>query len=566
MNDSANSEHPEYLEAWSLRCHPFEDRLDSQFFYAGSALMQRLDLLTHLVQFGESVVVVSGPRGSGKSSLLEQFLGQINPQWDICLMDAESGDQLSDRLAEIVGGSAEDDEQSMLTRWAAQTAAPQHLVVVIDNAEQLDNATCQQLCELAGLPEGERLRIVLFGTADTQQRVRTMLEKLASKRTCQTLDVPKLTEEETASYLMYRLAVAGYSGESPFTPTEVRAMCKAADGRPGEINQLAHESLIEHHLRAKNKNRAPARRSTAKNSVPVWIGASIGIIAIAGYLGWQRLTPTTGPDHDIAPPQVAFSKMPLELPPTPLSADSIDDAPAPLPEPPSPEAQVADTPALVTETADIDTPVETVVDEVKSITPSPIVTADTIPPDATSEAKPEASAAPVITAAPAASTKPIESDTPSPRSAVPTGEQPAAIRDEPVTLPAPAPKDATITEKAAAVPPSPEQPLPASAPNQPHREDWLLQQQPTAFTLQLLGSREQSSIPTYIKRNALETEKTAYYRGRYRDADWYVLLYGIYPDKAAALAARSTLPDKVQKAKPWPRSLKSVQDSIHETP
>ena len=61
---------PDYLEALSLYCAPYENRLDPKFFYAGTALMQRLDLLTHLTQFGESVVVVTGPPGSGKSTLL----------------------------------------------------------------------------------------------------------------------------------------------------------------------------------------------------------------------------------------------------------------------------------------------------------------------------------------------------------------------------------------------------------------------------------------------------------------------------------------------------------------
>ncbi len=121
-----------------------------------------------------------------------------------------------------------------------------------------------------------------------------------------------------------------------------------------------------------------------------------------------------------------------------------------------------------------------------------------------------------------------------------------------------------VMEKTSAVT-QPAQPLPTSATDQPHREDWLLQQQPTTFTLQLLGSRKQSSIDAYIKRNALDPAITSYYRGRYRDAERYVLLYGIYPDKTAARAARSALPDKVQKAKPWPRSLQSVQDSIRET-
>ena len=47
-------------------------------------------------------------------------------------------------------------------------------------------------------------------------------------------------------------------------------------------------------------------------------------------------------------------------------------------------------------------------------------------------------------------------------------------------------------------------------------------------------------------------------------ASWYVLMYGVYPSRQAALEARDTLPAKGRKNKPWPRSLKSVHASIRE--
>jgi type II secretory pathway predicted ATPase ExeA len=78
--ESSQSAPPGYLETFSLSCEPFADRIDSRFFYAGTTLMQRLDLLTHLTQFGDSVVLVSGPPGSGKTTLLSRFVGQSNNQ------------------------------------------------------------------------------------------------------------------------------------------------------------------------------------------------------------------------------------------------------------------------------------------------------------------------------------------------------------------------------------------------------------------------------------------------------------------------------------------------------
>jgi len=464
MNNSATPGQPEYLQAWSLHRHPFENDLDAQFFYAGSALMQRLDLLTHLVQFSESIIVVSGPPGSGKSTLLEQFLGHINPQWVVCRIDGAQNDELDKQLAETIGISPGDDEQALLTRWVAQSDPAQQMIIVLDNAEKLDESVCRRLCELTELADGDRLRIVLFGTTNTQERIRGILEQLTGKRTCQTLELPKLTVEETASYLMYRLAVAGYSGESPFTPTEIRAICKSADGRPGQINRLAHESLVEHHMRAKIKKRAPVSRGPKKNTTPIWVGSSLVIAVFAGYLGWQRLAPTETLDHDSTPSEQALVEEPLILPP-----NVIDNGLSPQAEPPSPVEQPAEAP-----------------------TSEPVIPVSNIEPD-------------VATSPP---------------------EQ--------------APSDS------------------------PHSESWLLQQSPDTFTLQLLGSRDQSSIADYIKHHALASEETAWYKGHYRGADWYVLLYGIYPDKTTALAARNALPDKVQKASPWPRSLKSVQSSIKQ--
>jgi septal ring-binding cell division protein DamX len=98
----------------------------------------------------------------------------------------------------------------------------------------------------------------------------------------------------------------------------------------------------------------------------------------------------------------------------------------------------------------------------------------------------------------------------------------------------------------------------------PHRESWLLEQPETFFSLQLVGSRNEKSIADYIRRHKLDERQAAYYRGHYRGAAWYVLLYGVYPTKTAAVEGRDTLPAKIRKAKPWLRSLESVHASIRE--
>ena len=100
----------DYLEALSLYCAPYENRIDPKFFYASTALTQRLDLLAHLTQFGESLAVVAGPPGSGKTTLMSRFVSQANRQWQLCVLDGEEIDLLPDRLSQVLGTESSANE------------------------------------------------------------------------------------------------------------------------------------------------------------------------------------------------------------------------------------------------------------------------------------------------------------------------------------------------------------------------------------------------------------------------------------------------------------------------
>ena len=105
-----------YLERLSLNHEPFADTIDERFFYAGTALMQRLDLLSHLTQFGDSVVLVSGPTGSGKTTLLSRFASQANSQWRLCLLNADEFDHFAERLADALKSEPTANEQELLSQ------------------------------------------------------------------------------------------------------------------------------------------------------------------------------------------------------------------------------------------------------------------------------------------------------------------------------------------------------------------------------------------------------------------------------------------------------------------
>jgi DamX protein len=546
--ESSQSAPHAYLETFSLRCEPFAEQINSRFFYAGTTLMQRLDLLTHLTQFGDSVVLVSGPPGSGKTTLLSRFIGQASNQWRLCLMDAEDDfSQFPNRLADALGSSSLSSEQELFDQWANHTDSSQLLVVVIDNAEQLDESALDRLCAMLGQASADRIRIILFGLPEAQQRLKQAFEQKALSCTTQRLEMPRLSEEETSSYLLYRLAVAGYSGESPFTATEVRAMCKASDGRPADINRLANQALLERQARTRSQRICPGIGKPNGNVLAWGLGA-LGVLSLSVYLGWQRFYPASDDAQRPRSSQRPMEELPLAVPElTPLP--TLEQRSRAVEKPVEFKTSALETVAALAEVEvshelqeappaelplpDSATSSESVIskDEIVAVMPAP---AETAAPD--SEAQ-EKAVPPLSPVEPAPATEPASLETVKPAKPAVAAEstaQTAAVK--------PGPAKATL----------------------PHREPWLLEQPEASFSLQLLGSRNEKSMADYIRRNRLDEHKAAYYRGHYRGAGWYVLMYGVYPSRQAALEARDTLPAKVRKNKPWPRSLKSVHTSIRE--
>jgi len=167
-------------------------------------------------------------------------------------------------------------------------------------------------------------------------------------------------------------------------------------------------------------------------------------------------------------------------------------------------------------------------------------------------------------AAPVTETPPA-TDTAKPAS---TGQPPA---------PAEAPKAATEAPKAAAeTPPAPNPPpaaseklpdakvaeAPSPAPT-PYSADWLRQQAPDIYALQLSGGADRKATERFLKRHAL-TDKAAILETRRADKPWFIVVTGHYPDAAHAQAALAELSPELRKeVQAWPRSVKALAALTH---
>jgi DamX protein len=94
-------------------------------------------------------------------------------------------------------------------------------------------------------------------------------------------------------------------------------------------------------------------------------------------------------------------------------------------------------------------------------------------------------------------------------------------------------------------------------------EAFLLQQDETGYVLQVLAAGSEQAIKAFVARQSNKGDLKVF-EARRNGKPWYVVVVGVYANKADARRAVDGLPAEQRKSGPWPRSVLSVQAEIGE--
>lgn len=157
----------------------------------------------------------------------------------------------------------------------------------------------------------------------------------------------------------------------------------------------------------------------------------------------------------------------------------------------------------------------------------------------------------------------VETESSQPESA-PDSKAESPPSAAPVQNETPLPSQATMPPAQTAVIEKPGIKAPSTDPSldlPTQQNDWLLQQDPTHFTLQLVAGNNIRTIRRFIREHSLEGD-IAFYQTTLNGKPWHGLVLGNFPNKQAAIDARSHLPEQLRSQKPWIRNLGSIQQSL----
>lgn len=531
---------------------------------------QKLDLLLHLLANVREGLVLCGPEGIGKSELLARVLDRSLDSWVVCRLTATYELTFEDMQKQLLS-MLENDSAVVLTKTldaALQQLQQQkrQLILLLDDAGALVPGIVTSVCEFA--ETWPALRPVFSMTAD---RLHLLAASDPAVESCQVIEIPPLTEHQCGEFL--RLLAA-----SPDAVLSARAINTSlvhqvylqSHGVPGRIIGLLPEFARGTLL------------GVSGNSLPLFGLMAFGIAVFAGYLLWNNTdnSPVSVQNRSAVAPVKRVIELPgmiEERPSKTVQTRAAPDAaavPDSLVEPAGAAIESATASESLTPQAITGTTVATVSRRAGSMGVDPdehlvSVEADpsaghSIPADASvdgvdASAEPAESEAAMGEQGSGGREARAESSV-----AVVNGrtEGDEQVKDESVVT-APAKLEESPVEAGGSTSGTEEKAdRPADDALFPgiHDAGWILEQNPNRYTLQLLAVKNYDSMRRFIDKNR-ELGGLAVFKTRKNNAQWFALIYGLYPSLRAAENAAAELPGNLRKS--WPRKMKSVHNAIN---
>lgn len=513
-----------YTQWLNLDFDPFEAGAASRDFYCSSHRQNLLDQIVEFSLYSNAMIAVTGPVGTGKTTLATNFCDRFADEAVCVKVDANlfmNQNQFLETLKGALGfklGGSSDTNSSIdqICGYAAELdLEARSLVLVIDDAHELSAEALQFLMKLLENCVDSSIHALLFGENQLDRLLQSILTNDVQERLVN-FSLDGLASEETLEYIRFKLATARFTRELPIDAGIVDFIHNSSLGIPGAINNLVADAL---------NSAAPVFESDE----PVGVGLTLNGQNIEKVYECERIRVLKADDshekEDLE--QVWVKKIHLRY-----------------------WAAAATLVVLLTGTLLFwDTgPVE------RQVTPINIA----VTPRATQVIEVErlaelAAAVPLLTSANEAVvvgfeelsiTGAVAQDESNLVVAVMV-EEAVAVLNNGVKATETIVEGAVVEETASSF------------------TERLLQATPSDYAVQLLASHSEASIIEFIVQLGIDYP-AGYFETRYQNKPWFVVVLAPFDDRSEAMGIISSLPAKLHSNEPWIRSVAGIQTDIRK--
>jgi type II secretory pathway predicted ATPase ExeA len=207
-----------------------------------------LDFIWSTLGSGNAIGVIEGPEGSGKSTVMRQFVSELPRDTSIAALDGTRFkprgfvSEILSRYGYTTDLQTTEELLQLLAMFAGQqTRSYQPPIVMIDNADRMFPSTLKTLGRMAAMTEGDKpaLRIILF----SRRRLNALSAedgKLGAERPLEVRQLAPMTANEALIYLHARLEACGVGvPDSVFPGDACDKLHEISKGWPARLNALA---------------------------------------------------------------------------------------------------------------------------------------------------------------------------------------------------------------------------------------------------------------------------------------------------------------------------------------
>ena len=257
---------PIYETFYGLKEQPFAISTDPKFLFLSAPHRRAYDDLMHGLTRDESLLLLTGETGSGKTTLCRAIIAALGERTFSSVLHQPymTGPEMLRLMLRDFGMVSRED----LRRGALAGADVPHLmevvesflrslaaiqsraIVVIDEAQSLSPTLLDEVRMLTAFErDGRRLiQIVLCGQPMLLKTLQTEPMYALNERITRRVALTPLSSTEVESYIYHRLAIAGGADAVQFQPEALRLIAEMSKGLPRRVNVLSDRTLQEGRL------------------------------------------------------------------------------------------------------------------------------------------------------------------------------------------------------------------------------------------------------------------------------------------------------------------------------
>ena len=242
-----------YLELFKLKELPFRLSPDPQFLYLSKQHARAKAYMESTIWFTDGFVVITGEIGSGKTTLIESFLQEVQKDVVVAQINQTQVSAVDFLQAVLVqfGFSPFKMKKGELIATlnnflVEQYAAGRKVLLIVDEAQNLSLRVLEEIRLLSGVEttKDKVLRIILAGQPELNDKLDAPELVQLAQRVRLRFHLTALSQSEMRAYIQHRLEVAGAGDRQIFAEDAFPEIFRYAGGIPRLVNTLCDTAMM----------------------------------------------------------------------------------------------------------------------------------------------------------------------------------------------------------------------------------------------------------------------------------------------------------------------------------